>query len=109
MAPVHGNPPPALKAHTATLVRDRIFFIGGSLAPSQGGGCFRGVATFNIREWRMHVLRDAADQALPQTRCVGSRSLGSKAKLRHLYGHTPRWPSENQSISLEAVTGLTTT
>jgi len=43
-----GFPPPVLKAHTSTLVGDKIYVIGG--ASSSKGGCFGGVATFNIRE-----------------------------------------------------------
>ncbi|KAL7413978.1 hypothetical protein BDY24DRAFT_387057 [Mrakia frigida] len=74
LTPMYGFPPPVLKAHTSTLVGDKIYVIGG--ASSSKGGCFGGVATFNIHTMRWDQLKDVKGESPPPIRAHTSTAIG---------------------------------
>jgi hypothetical protein len=74
MAPIHGQPPPPLKAHTATLIRNKIWVIGGSVSGS--GGCFRGVATFSVDSMRWSVVKGISGTPPPPIRAHTATAVG---------------------------------
>ncbi|BEI82567.1 hypothetical protein CcaverHIS002_0304350 [Cutaneotrichosporon cavernicola] len=72
--PAHGRPPgQALRAHTGTLVGDRIWFLGGVDARS----CWRGVASFDTESLQWSTV-ETHGQALPPLRAHTTTLVGDQ-------------------------------
>lgn len=90
---MYGFPPPVLKAHTSTLVGDKIYVIGG--ASSSKGGCFGGVATFNIRQSPESLFssfpedEERADLRPPSVSFACSTDTMRWDQLKDLKGESP--------------------
>lgn len=72
--PAHGRPPgQALRAHTGTLVGDRVWFLGGVDARS----CWRGVASFDTESLQWSTV-ETHGQALPPLRAHTTTLVGDQ-------------------------------
>lgn len=72
--PFHGRPPTqSLRAHTGTLVGDRIWFIGGVDAKH----CWRGVAWYDTESHLWSTIETAGD-TLPPLRAHTTTAVGTK-------------------------------
>ena len=77
--PVHGRPPEqALRAHTGTLVGDRIWFFGGV----DGKNCWRGVAFFDTETLLWCTVETFGEQ-LPPLRAHTTTLVG---KVLYIFG-----------------------
>ena len=71
--PVHGRPPEqALRAHTGTIVEDKIWFIGGV----DGKNCWRGVAYFDTESLFWSTVETFGEQ-LPPLRAHTTTLVGT--------------------------------
>ena len=78
--PAHGKPPGRpLRAHTGTLVGERIWFLGGV----DGRNCWRGVAWFDTESYQWSTVQVKGEQ-MPPLRAHTTTLVGNN--LLYIFG-----------------------